>query len=240
VLAIALDPAGLALALAAGVVAFTSPCLLPLVPAYLSLVSGVAADELAARKREVVGAAGVFVAGFGAMFVALGAGAAWFGGLLLANRRTLEIIAGVLLLAAAVLVAGVPLPRRLAVERRAPIRARGSRLFTAGAAGVAFAIAWTPCVGPTLGAVLTLAASSGSAGSGAVLLAAYALGLGVPFLAAAFLVTRSFAVSSALRRRRRLVQLLSAGLLAVFGVLVLTGHLVDLTRELARFTGWQI
>jgi cytochrome c-type biogenesis protein len=240
VLAIALDPAGLALAFAAGVVAFTSPCLLPLVPAYLSLVSGVAADELAARKREVVGAAGVFVAGFGAMFVALGAGAAWFGGLLLANRRTLEIIAGVLLLAAAVLVAGVPLPRRLAVERRAPIRARGSRLFTAGAAGVAFAIAWTPCVGPTLGAVLTLAASSGSAGSGAVLLAAYALGLGVPFLAAAFLVTRSFAVSSALRRRRRLVQLLSAGLLAVFGVLVLTGHLVDLTRELARFTGWQI
>jgi cytochrome c-type biogenesis protein len=174
------------------------------------------------------------------MFVALGAGAAWFGGLLLANRRTLEIVAGVLLLAAAVLVAGVPLPRRLAVERRAPIRARGSRLFTAGAAGVAFAIAWTPCVGPTLGAVLTLAASSGSAGSGAVLLAAYALGLGVPFLAAAFLVTRSFAVSSALRRRRRLVQLLSAGLLAVFGVLVLTGHLVDLTRELARFTGWQI
>ena len=238
--AIALDPAGLALAFAAGVVAFTSPCLLPLVPAYLSLVSGVAADELAARKREVVGAAGVFVAGFGAMFVALGAGAAWFGGLLLANRRTLEIIAGVLLLAAAVLVAGVPLPRRLAVERRAPVRARGSRLFTAGAAGVAFAIAWTPCVGPTLGAVLTLAASSGSAGSGAVLLAAYALGLGVPFLAAAFLVTRSFAVSSALRRRRRLVQLLSAGLLAVFGVLVLTGHLVDLTRELARFTGWQI
>ena len=239
-LAIALDPAGLALAFAAGIVAFTSPCLLPLVPAYLSLVSGVAADELAARKREVVGAAGVFVAGFGAMFVALGAGAAWFGGLLLANRRTLEIVAGVLLLAAAVLVAGVPLPRRLAVERRAPIRARGSRLFTAGAAGVAFAIAWTPCVGPTLGAVLTLAASSGSAGSGAVLLAAYALGLGVPFLAAAFLVTRSFAVSSALRRRRRLVQLLSAGLLAVFGVLVLTGHLVDLTRELARFTGWQI
>jgi len=240
VVAIALDPAGLALAFAAGVVAFTSPCLLPLVPAYLSLVSGVAADELAARKREVVGAAGVFVAGFGAMFVALGAGAAWFGGLLLANRRTLEIVAGMLLLAAAVLVAGVPLPRRLALERRAPIRARGSRLFTAGAAGVAFAIAWTPCVGPTLGAVLTLAASSGSAGSGAVLLAAYALGLGVPFLAAAFLVTRSFAVSSALRRRRRLVQLVSAGLLAVFGVLVLTGHLVDLTRELARFTGWQI
>ena len=239
-LAIALDPAGLALAFAAGVVAFTSPCLLPLVPAYLSLVSGVAADELAARKREVVGAAGIFVAGFGAMFVALGAGAAWFGGLLLANRRTLEIVAGVLLLAAAVLVAGVPLPRRLAVEQRAPIRARGSRLFTAGAAGVAFAIAWTPCVGPTLGAVLTLAASSGSAGSGAVLLAAFALGLGVPFLAAAFLVTRSFAVSSALRRRRRLIQLLSAGLLAVFGVLVLTGHLVDLTRELARFTGWQI
>ena len=173
-------------------------------------------------------------------FVALGAGAAWFGGLLLSNRRTLEIVAGVLLLAAAVVVAGAPLPRRLALERRAPRRARGTPLVTAAAAGVAFAIAWTPCVGPTLGAVLTLAASSGSAGSGAVLLGAYALGLGLPFLAAALLVTRSFAVSAWLRRRRRTVQLVSAALLAVFGVLVLTGHLVGLTRELARFTGWQL
>lgn len=239
-LAIALDPAGLALAFAAGVVAFTSPCLLPLVPAYLSLVSGVAAEELAERKREVAGAAGVFVAGFGAMFVALGAGAAWFGGALLANRGTLELVAGVLLLLAAVVVAGVPLPRRLAAERRLPIRTRGTRLATAGAAGVAFAVAWTPCVGPTLGAVLTLAASSGSAGSGAVLLGAYALGLGLPFLAAALLVSRSFRVSAALRRHRRLVRLASAALLAVFGVLVLTGHLVDLTSSLARYTGWQL
>jgi len=239
-LGIGLDPAGLALAFAAGVVAFTSPCLLPLVPAYLSLVSGVAADELAARKREVTTSAGMFVAGFGAMFVALGAGAAWFGSALLANRRTLEIVAGVLLLVAAFVVAGVPLPRRLAVERRLPIRARGTRLVTAGAAGVAFAVAWTPCVGPTLGAVLTLAAGSGSAGSGAVLLGAYALGLGLPFLAAALLVSRSFTVSAWLRRHRRIVQAVSAALLAVFGVLVLTGHLVDLTASLARYTGWQI
>lgn len=239
-LAIGLDPAGLALAFAAGVVAFTSPCLLPLVPAYLSLVSGVAADELAARKREVTTSAGMFVAGFGAMFVALGAGAAWFGSALLANRRTLEIVAGVLLLVAAFVVAGAPLPRRLAVERRLPIRARGTRLVTAGAVGVAFAVAWTPCVGPTLGAVLTLAASSGSAGSGAVLLGAYALGLGLPFLAAALLVSRSFTVSVWLRRHRRIVQAVSAALLAVFGVLVLTGHLVDLMASLARYTGWQI
>jgi len=240
VLAIALDPAGLALAFAAGVVAFTSPCLLPLVPAYLSLVSGVAADELTERRREVAGASAVFVAGFGAMFVALGAGAAWFGGALLANRRTLELVAGALLLVAALVVAGAPLPRRLAVERRLPIRARGTRLVTAGAAGVAFAIAWTPCVGPTLGAVLTLAASSGSAGSGAVLLGAYALGLGVPFLAAGLLVSRSFAVSAAVQRHRRTIRLVSAALLAVFGVLVLTGHLVDLTSSLARYTGWQV
>ncbi len=239
-LAIGLDLVGLGLALAAGVVAFTSPCLLPLVPAYLSLVSGVAADELTERKREVTAAAGMFVAGFGAMFVALGAGAAWFGGALLANRRTLELVAGALLLVAALVVAGAPLPRRLAVERRLPIRPRGTRLVTAAAAGVAFAIAWTPCVGPTLGAVLTLAASSGSAGSGAVLLGAYALGLGLPFLAAALLVSRSFTVSAALRRHRRPIKLVSAGLLAVFGVLVLTGHLIDLTSSLARYTGWQI
>lgn len=239
-LAIALDPAGLVLAFAAGVVAFTSPCLLPLLPAYLSFVSGVSADALSTRRREVIGPALVFVAGFGAMFVALGAGAAWFGDLLLANRRLLEIAAGALLLLAALVVAGLPLPRALAVERRLAAPRTGTRLATAGLAGVAFAVAWTPCVGPTLGAVLTLAASSGSAGSGAALLGVYALGLGLPFVAAALLVRRSLAVVGAVRRHRRAVQAASAAVLAVFGLLVLTGHLVDLTSSLARYTGWQL
>jgi cytochrome c-type biogenesis protein len=240
VLGIALDAGGLALAFAAGLVGFTSPCLLPLVPGYLSFVSGVGFDELGVRTREVTTATAAFVAGFAAMFVALGAGAAWFGTFLLENRRPLEIAAGVLVCAAALVVAGLPLPAGLARERRFVPRLGAPRLVTAAGAGLAFAVAWTPCVGPTLGAVLTLAAASDGAADGAVLLAAYSLGLGVPFLLAGLLFTRALGVHAAVRRHWRAVRLGSAALLFAFGVLLLTGTLVRLTAELSRFTDWQI
>jgi cytochrome c-type biogenesis protein len=239
VLAIALDPGGIALSFAAGLAGFTSPCLLPLVPGYLSFVSGVGFDELGSRQREVVYATGAFIGGFGATFVALGAGAAWFGTALLENRRPLEIAAGVLLIAAALVILGLPLPRALALERRARIGG-GARLGTAALAGAGFAIAWTPCVGPTLGAVLTLAAASGDAAEGAVLLGAYSLGLGLPFLLAGIAFTRALGVFAVVRRRWRAVRLVAAALLLVFGVLLVTGYLSDVTADLARYTDWQL
>jgi cytochrome c-type biogenesis protein len=113
-----LGPAGIAAAFAAGFLSFLSPCVLPLIPGYLSFVSGVGFDELGARPRRVVTATGAFVAGFGAMFVALGAGAAWFGDALLANRRPLEVAAGVFIVPAGVMYAGLPLPRVMLAERR--------------------------------------------------------------------------------------------------------------------------
>lgn len=107
---IELGPAGIAIAAAAGVVTFTSPCVLPLVPAYLSFVSDVGFGELGAETRRVVRSTAAFVAGFTAMFVALGAGAAWFGNVLLTNRRPREIAAGVFVILAAITFLGLPLP----------------------------------------------------------------------------------------------------------------------------------
>jgi cytochrome c-type biogenesis protein len=187
---IELGPAGLALAFAAGLVAFTSPCVFPLVPGYLSFVSGVGFDELGARPRRVTVSTAAFVGGFTTMFVALGAGAAWFGDALLANRRPLEIVAGAFLVLAAAVLVGVPLPRLLALERRLPFTAGGG-LLAAWLTGIAFAVGWTPCVGPTLGAILTLSAGGQSAGQGAILLAAFSFGLGLPFLLFGLAFTRS-------------------------------------------------
>jgi cytochrome c-type biogenesis protein len=235
-----LGPAGLAVAFAAGFVSFTSPCVLPLVPGYLSFISGVGFDELGARPGRVAATTGAFVAGFSAMFVALGAGAAWFGNALLANRRPLEIAGGAFIIVAAVAYAGLPLPRILAAERRLHV-APGRRSFaTAGIAGVAFAVGWTPCIGPTLAAILTLSAGQASATRGAVLLAVYSLGLGVPFLLFGLLFTRALGLVRALRRHWRVVSLGSAALLVTFGALLITGDLVSLTTRLSRFAGWQI
>lgn len=238
---IELGPAGLAIAFAAGIVSFTSPCVLPLVPGYLSFVSGVGFDELGARPRRGTLSTAAFVAGFTTMFVALGAGVAWFGSSLLENRRTLEIAAGVFIILAAVTFVGLPLPRILSLERRMSFdRFRGGGLLMSALVGVAFAIGWTPCVGPTLAAILTLSAGGSGATEGAILLAAFSLGLGLPFLLFGLAFTRSLGLVRWLRTHWRAVSITSATLLVAFGVLLITGDLVELTTRLARFTGWQI
>jgi cytochrome c-type biogenesis protein len=234
-----LGPAALAAAFAAGVIGFASPCMLPVIPGYLSFVSGVGFDELGSRTRKVVSSSAAFVVGFGAMFVALGAGAAWFGNALLANRRTLEIVAGIFIVFVGLIYAGAPLPRALLAERRLEVRSERKGAATATLAGVAFAIGWTPCIGPTLAAILTLAAG-GEPAEGAVLLGVYALGLGVPFVLFGLLFTRALGFVRFIRRHWRVVSVTSGGLLVAFGVLLATGDLVRLTTQLARFTGWQI
>lgn len=233
-------PGAFAAAFAAGLVSFVSPCVLPLIPGYLSFVSGVGFDEIGARPRRVVGQTAWFVLGFGIMFALLGAGAAWFGNALLVHRRSLEIAAGVFIVFAGLIYAGLPLPALLLVEKQLRFNRESGGPITALLAGVAFAIGWTPCIGPTLAAILTLAAGQGHAEQGAVLLLVYALGLGVPFLLFGLAFTRALGLARALRRRWRLVSLTSGTLLVAFGVLLATGQLIRLTSVLSRFTGWTV
>lgn len=235
---IELDPGGLALAFGAGFVSFISPCVLPLVPGYVSFVSGATFDELGAGSRRVAALTGAFVLGFTTMFVLLGAGIGWFGNSLLVHRNTLQIIGGAFLILAAIVFAGLPLPRLLQAEHRLHVR-RGGTYVTSALTGLAFAVGWSPCLGPTLAAILTLSLGT-SPTKGAVLLAAYSLGLGVPFLIAGIAFTRTLGLATAIRRHWRVVRFASAALLVAFGILMVTGQLFQISTKLSRVTGVSI
>lgn len=227
-----LGPAGLAAAFAAGFVTFLSPCVLPIVPGYLAFVSGLGVAEQTVLRRSVVVRTAGFVAGFSAMFIALGAGAALFGDALLAQRRLLETVAGAFLVLAGLVFLGVRLPLAVARERRFHLRTQVGPL-TPVVAGVAFAVGWTPCIGPTLAGILALSAADARPAQGAVLLGAFSLGLGVPFLISGLAVDRALGVTGAMRRHSRMVGRTAGALLVVFGLLLATGALARLTARLA-------
>jgi cytochrome c-type biogenesis protein len=229
---IAVSPIGLATAFAAGFASFASPCVVPLVPAYLSFVSGVSHDELGQNARRVTLATAAFVLGFTIIFSALGAGAAIAGHSLLAERRGLEIGGGLFVIAMGLALLGFA-QRIFGREWRLHTRARTASLAGAVVTGMAFAIGWTPCIGPTLGAILSVATTSGSAGDGAILLAVYSLGLGVPFLAAGLASTSALAALGVLRRHGALVNRVAGAALIELGVLLLTGQLTQITAQLA-------
>lgn len=230
------DAPSLALAFAAGVVSFVSPCCLPLVPGYLATVSGVEPRELGQGiNRRVVLRSAAFVATFSFIFIALGLGATALGSFLFDHQPTLNKIAGAAIIAMGLLfIAAVFLPR-LARDFRP-----GGLIERAGAggpvlAGAAFAIAWTPCVGPTLGAILGLASTQDGTARGALLLAVYSAGLGLPFLICALAFDRAMAAVAFFKRHYAAIQVGSGAVLVVMGFLVLTGELFRLNIEAQQF-----
>ena len=219
---------GFATAFAAGVISFLSPCVLPLVPGYLSYVAGTSLETLRDRRSarlELLGYAACFVLGFSAVFVAFGASATALGGLLLSWRYELGIVAGVIVLLFGLHMAGL-LPIHL-LEREARFHAeiKGGRVVGAFLLGLAFAFGWTPCIGPVLGVILTMSASSANLATGTALLAVYSLGLGLPFLLAALFTDVLLERLRQLARTGRQLQRVSGILLAVVGVLMITGQL---------------
>ncbi|MCW2924816.1 MAG: cytochrome c-type biosis protein CcdA [Thermoleophilia bacterium] len=238
--------AALAVSAAAGAASFLSPCVAPLLPGYVAFVAGPdAGAEGPAATRRTLARAGGFVLGFVVLFAALGATAAAFSRELVAHRGLLELVSGLLvaLLGIATLFDRSPIPTRASagLQRGAHGLGTPGSALAAMPVGAAFAVAWSPCIGPALAGIVALAAGSARPAWGATLLVAYGLGLGVPFLAGAFALARVQRASSALRRHARIIRLASGVLLLVLGVAIATGGFGQVTARLARSVpGWLV
>src|SRR6185503_9317566 len=212
----------------AGLVSFLSPCVLPLVPPYLVYLAGSSLERLAGdgvtsrARRDTVLAALLFVCGFSTVFVALGASASVIGALIRAYSAELSIVAGIAIIVMGLHFLGVMRIGFLLRERRMEM-AKPVGLWGAYAMGLAFAFGWTPCIGPILAAILAVAACEQTVARGAGLLAVYSLGLGIPFLLAAFAVEPFAAFLARFRRHLAQVERVMGGLLVLTGIGFLTG-----------------
>ncbi|MDZ7748924.1 MAG: cytochrome c biogenesis protein CcdA [Halofilum sp. (in: g-proteobacteria)] len=223
---------GYGAALLAGVISFLSPCVLPLVPGYLAFIAGqasagpgdatVAADTRIERRLAPV----AFVLGFSLVFILMGAGATAAGQLLLQYRYEANLVGGAVVVVFGILMTGLVQPTWLLRDYR-PVHLleNGGSVGAAGLLGVAFGVGWTPCIGPILGGILTVAATRTGALSGIGLLATYAAGLAIPFLAAAAFTERFTRTLSHLRRWGRWLHVVSGGVLVIVGLAMMTGQL---------------
>ncbi|MBB1253202.1 cytochrome c biogenesis protein CcdA [Streptomyces sp. OF3] len=223
-------------AILGGLVSFFSPCVLPLVPGYLSYVTGISGTDLAdARRGRMLAGASLFILGFTAVFVSGGALFGYFGNTLLEHRETISKVLGVLTILLGLTFMGILWPgltqRELRMHRKPAVG-----LASAPMLGVLFGVGWIPCVSPTLTAVQSLALSEASAGRGALLMVAYCLGLGLPFIAAALAFRRALGAFGWVKRHYAWVMRIGGGMLIAVGLLLLTGAWDRIVYELQVWT----
>jgi cytochrome c-type biogenesis protein len=231
-------PGALVLAFGAGLLSFLSPCTLPLLPGYLAYMSGLSLDEVQSQEHRgtALTAAGLFVLGFSLVFVALGATASYIGSLMSQYRLELMRISGVfIILMALVLIGMIRLPI-LYQEKRFHV-GRELGLWSAFPLGMAFAFGWTPCIGPTLGAILAVGVQAATVQRGALLLFCYALGLGVPFLLAGLFAERVFSSLGWFKRHFNAITMTGSAVLMVMGVFLLLGQWTQLLSPLITWYG---
>jgi cytochrome c-type biogenesis protein len=242
-------------AFGAGLLSFISPCVLPLIPGYLSYVSGVTVDEMrggtagvipsggvavatmtapVARKRVVL-ASLAFILGFSIVFVSLGASASAIGQFLMSRLTVLSRIAGAIIIVFGLHTMGVLRIEWLYQEKRVQTARQPAGLMGATLVGIAFAFGWTPCIGPILAGILAIAATRDTVADGVRLLSAYSLGLGVPFLATALAIDRFFAAFAKIRRHYHKIEIVSGALLIVIGVLIFTNRFTIIAQWLTPY-----
>lgn len=223
---------GILTAFAAGIISFLSPCVLPLVPGYLSYVTGESVGSAAVAapaRRRALALGACFVAGFGLVFLLLGAGATALGRLLLSWRNELSIVGGIVIVIFGLFMLGAFKPLWLLRDWRPELNIQGGRPATAFVLGIAFGFGWTPCIGPILGAILTVTAVTADPAGGMALLGVYALGLGMPFLIVALLAD---AGARRLRQAAKAGRWLHRGagaVLVMAGIAMATGQLTALS-----------
>ncbi len=227
---------GFFIAFSAGVLSFLSPCVLPLIPSYLSFITGMSLEEMGDHRRAAVTHALLFVSGFTLIFLMLGATATGLGRLVQFQQVWLERIGGILIIFFGLYLLGVFQWGALLRERRVHIQNKPLGYLGSVMVGVAFGAGWTPCIGPILGAILTYAGTQGSVGQGMALLLSYSLGLAVPFLVAALAVERFITWFQKYRQYMPLVTKVSGGILVLLGLLLLSGYFSLLASFLQGLT----
>jgi cytochrome c-type biogenesis protein len=224
-----------------GFLSFISPCVLPLIPGYLSFVSGLSMEEFRAgtatssSRWQLLSASLAFVAGFSLVFIALGASASAVGEFLMARLPLLGKIAGILIIIFGLHTMGVFRLRFLEVEKRVHTQRKPAGLLGALIVGIAFAFGWTPCIGPILGGILVMAGRQETIGDGVRLLAVYSAGLGIPFLLTALAMNHFFRASVRIRRHYHAIEVTSGVLLVAIGALIFTNQFTIIARYLEPY-----
>ena len=227
---------GLFVAFAAGLLSFLSPCVLPLVPSYIGFLTGMSLPEMSGRRRTALAHALLFVLGFSLVFVLLGASATALGRALNYYQLWLQRIGGVLIIGFGLVCLGVIKAGFLSQDRRLQVERKPVGYVGSAVVGMAFAAGWTPCIGPVLGAILGLAATSNDVTRGMLLLGFYSAGLAVPFLVAAVALDSFLGWFQRFRRYLPWVMRVSGALLIFVGVLMVTGEFTRLAGWLQQFT----
>jgi len=225
-----------ALAFVAGLLSFLSPCVLPLIPSYVGFLTGLTLEELEVRRGTALAHALWFVAGFSLIFIALGATASAFGVLLLRSQVWIGRIGGGVVILFGLYLLGVLRPALLMRERKVQLAHKPLGYLGSAFVGVTFGAAWTPCIGPILGAILTLAAAQASVGHGAALLTAYSAGLALPFVVTALALDRFLAWFQRFRPYLVWVERIAGGLLILLGLLLVTDRFTLLASWLQGLT----
>ena len=237
----------------AGVLSFISPCVLPLIPGYLSFISGVSLEEMrgmpvtaggavavstgvsAAAKRQVIITSLFFILGFSLVFVSLGASATYLGQFLMERLTIFGKIAGVLLIIFGLHTIGVFKIPFLLNEARVQANTKPASMIGAVIVGISFAFGWTPCIGPILSAILLVAAQQESVNQGILLLSVYSLGLAIPFLLTALAINQFFVAFSKIRRHYHTIEIVSGVLMIVIGVLIFTNRFTIIAQWLTPY-----
>lgn len=227
---------GVTISFTAGVLSFLSPCVLPLIPSYVSFITGLSLDDVQRSRRIALVHSLLFVSGFTAVFLVLGATATVIGQLLLRNREWVGRIGGVLVIILGLYLLGAFNLPWLARDARVHIANKPLGYLGTFLVGMAFAAGWTPCIGPILGGVLTYTASSADLDRGLWLLLAYSLGLAVPFLLAALMIDRFMNLLKRYRGALAWMSRISGLFLIAFGLLMITDNMTVLTAWLQRWT----
>lgn len=227
---------GILIAFSAGLLSFLSPCVLPLVPSYVTFITGMTLEDLQHTRRETLLHAILFVCGFSLIFLALGAGATVLGQLMLRYREWISRFGGALIIVFGLYMLGLFNFAFLAKDTRLHLSNKPIGYFGTLVVGIAFGAGWSPCIGPILGAIITMAASEADLQRGLLLLAAYSAGLAVPFLLAALMVDRFLKVFARFRHQMVWVNRIAGVMLVLVGLLMVTGRFTMLSSWLQDLT----